>query len=379
MREVAAIVIGAGHAGLAMSRRLTERSIDHLVLERGEVANSWRTERWDSLRLLTPNWQSRLPGLVAEAADPDGYRGMPEVIALISGYAQAIAAPVLTGTQVTSVRRAEAAYEVVTTRGHWRSRSVVIATGACQVPCVPQLAAAVPSAIAMLTPHDYRNPDRLPDGGVLVVGAGATGVQLAEEIHHSGRPVILAVGEHVRVPRTYRGRDILWWMDRAGLFDQRRDEVDDLDRARRLPSFQLVGSPERRNVDLNALAAQGIELVGRVAGIRDGRLQFSGALRNHCQLADLKLNRLLDTIDAAAPGPAGGRPEPTRVSARPRLELDLRRGEIAAIVWAVGYRPDCGWLEVPVLDHKGRLRHDGGVVAAPGLYAMGLPFMRRRK
>jgi putative flavoprotein involved in K+ transport len=304
---------------------------------------------------------------------------MPEVIALISGYAQAIAAPVLTGTQVTSVRRAEAAYEVVTTRGHWRSRSVVIATGACQVPCVPQLAAAVPSAIAMLTPHDYRNPDRLPDGGVLVVGAGATGVQLAEEIHHSGRPVILAVGEHVRVPRTYRGRDILWWMDRAGLFDQRRDEVDDLDRARRLPSFQLVGSPERRNVDLNALAAQGIELVGRVAGIRDGRLQFSGALRNHCQLADLKLNRLLDTIDAAAPGPAGGRPEPTRVSARPRLELDLRRGEIAAIVWAVGYRPDCGWLEVPVLDHKGRLRHDGGVVAAPGLYAMGLPFMRRRK
>ena len=376
MREVAAIVIGAGHAGLAMSRRLSERSIDHLVLERGEVANSWRTERWDSLRLLTPNWQSRLPGPVADAADPDGYRSMPEVIELISGYAQAIAAPLLTGTQVTSVRRAERGYEVRTTRGRWRARAVVIATGACQVPCVPQLAAGVPPEVAMLTPHGYRNPECLPRGGVLVVGAGATGVQLAEEIHRSGRPVILAVGEHVRVPRTYRGRDILWWMDRAGLFDQRHDEVEDLARARRLPSFQLVGSPERRTVDLNALTAQGIEPVGRVAGIREGRLQFSGALRNHCQLADLKLNRLLDAV---APGPGGERPEPTQVPARPRLELDLRRGEIAAILWAVGYRPDYSWLQVPVLDRKGRLRHDGGVLPEPGLYAMGLPFMRRRK
>jgi putative flavoprotein involved in K+ transport len=235
MRTIATVVIGAGHAGLAMSRCLAEHGIDHVVLERGEVANSWRTERWDSLRLLTPNWQSRLPGFCYTGDDPDGFRTMREVIALMDEYALAGAAPVQTHTRVTAVRRTDAGYLVCTDRGDWHTRAVVLATGACNVPCVPRLAEALPPTISTLTPVDCRNPDQLEPGGVLVVGAFATGIQLADEIHRSGRPVTLAVGEHIRAPRTYRGRDIQWWMDAAGVLDQRCDEVDDIERGAQSP------------------------------------------------------------------------------------------------------------------------------------------------
>jgi putative flavoprotein involved in K+ transport len=383
---VTTVVIGAGHAGLAASHFLSERSLDHVVLERGEVANSWRRERWESLRLLTPNWQSRLPGLRYEGPDPDGYMTMREVTELIERFAKVSRAPVRTGTNVTSVRRAGGGYQVITDRGEIRARTVVIASGACNRPSVPALTDAVPSAVAQVTPFDYRDPAALPDGGVLVVGASATGVQLAAELRRSGRPVVLAVGEHVRLPRTYRGRDVLWWMDASGVWDQRYDEVDDLTRARRLPSPQLVGTPERSTLDLNAVTSLGVELVGRLAAIRDGRALFSGGLRNVFSLADLKLGRLLDTFDewARATGRDAelGIPErfaPTRVPESARLQLDLRSGEIGAIVWATGFRPDYGWLDVPVVDPKGQLRHAGGVVDSPGLYALGLPVLRRRK
>jgi putative flavoprotein involved in K+ transport len=381
-----AVVIGAGHAGLAASHYLLQRSIDHVVLERGEVANSWRRERWDSLRLLTPNWQSRLPGLRYEGPDPDGYMTVPEVTEFIERFAKVSRAPVRTGVNVTSVRQAGQGYQVTTDRGEIAARAVVIASGACNRPTVPSLADAVPASVRQLTPFDYRDPARLPDGGVLVVGASATGVQLAAELARSGRPVTLAVGEHTRLPRAYRGRDVLWWMNAAGVWDQRYDELDDLTRARRLPSPQLVGTPERATLDLNALDSLGVGLVGRLAAVRDGRALFSGGLRNVFSLADLKLNRLLGTFDDWAR--STGRdaefdpPErfaPTRVPDSARLQLDLDGGEIKAIVWATGFRPDYGWLDVPVVDPKGHLRHEGGVVDSPGLYALGLPVLRRRK
>jgi putative flavoprotein involved in K+ transport len=369
-----------------MSRCLTERSINHVLLERGEVANSWRTERWDSLRLLTPNWQSRLPGFGYEGTDPDGFRTMPETVDFITRYAKTIAAPVETRTTVTSVRANSEGYSVTTDRGDWDCRTVVLAAGACNIAVVPSLASAVPSSIATLTPKIYRNPDQLEPGGVLVVGASATGIQLADEIHRSGRPVTLAVGEHVRVPRTYRGRDIQWWMDAAGVLNERYDEVDDIVRARSLPSLQLIGSLERTTLDLNALTSMGVRLVGRVAGIADGKVQFSGSLRNQCALADLKLARLLDTIDewATLNGLDGEfapshRFEPTRVEVSPPLGMDLARGGIKTILWATGFRPDYSWLDLPILDRKGQVRHDGGVVALPGVYLMGMPFLRRRK
>ena len=251
---------------------------------------------------------------------------------------------------------------------------------------MPDFASGLPPEIEQLTAFGYRNPTQLPDGGVLVVGASATGVQLAAELRQSGRPVILSVGEHVRLPRTYCGRDVLWWMDASGVWDQRYDEVDDLTRARRLPSPQLVGTPDRTTLDLNALAAMGVELVGRLAAVRDGRALFSGGLRNVCSLADLKMERLLGVFDewAATEGrkPAAAAPErfaPTEVPRSPRLQLDLRGGEIRAIVWATGFAPDYSWLDVPVVDAKGHLRHDGGAVDSPGLYALGLPVLRRRK
>jgi putative flavoprotein involved in K+ transport len=362
------------------------------VLERGAVANSWRHERWDSLRLLTPNRQSRLPGHRYEGPEPDGYMTMPEVVDFIATYADTIDAPVRTGTNVTSVSRIDSGYRVATDRGEIRCRCLVIASGACNRPFLPAIRAAVPESIVNLTPFNYRNPDDLPDGGVLVVGASATGVQLASEIRRSGRRVLLSVGEHVRLPRTYRGRDVLWWMERSGIWNERYDEIDDLERARHLPSPQLVGTPERATLDLNTLSADGVELVGRIASVRDGRALFSGGLRNLFALADLKMNRLLDTFDEWANSPQAGeagltardqsppeRFDPTRAPASTRLSLDLTSGEIRSIVWATGFRPDYSWLDVPVLDRKGRLRHDGGVVDAPGLYAIGLPVLRRRK
>jgi putative flavoprotein involved in K+ transport len=357
------------------------------VLERGEVANSWRRERWDALRLLTPNWLSRLPGYPYDGTDPDGFMTVPEVVELISGYAASISAPVRTHTTVTSLSRVDAGYRVVTDGGEIRCSTVVLATGAGNVASVPQVREAVPAQVESVTAFDYRNPDRLPPGGVLVVGAAATGVQLADEIHRSGRRVMLSVGEHVRLPRTYRGRDVLWWMEASGVWSQRYDEIDDLERARKLPSPQLVGTPERATLDLNLLGAVGIEIVGRLAAIRDGRALFSGGLANQFALADLKMERLLDTFDEWARNTAPGldvappeRFEPTRAPAAPRLSLDLRSGEIRSIVWATGFRPDYRWLDVPVVNHKGELRHDGGVVVdAPGMYAIGLPVLRRRK
>jgi putative flavoprotein involved in K+ transport len=263
---------------------------------------------------------------------------------------------------------------------------VVIASGAYNRAVVPAFANAVPTSIEQLTPFEYRNPDHLAQGGVLVVGASATGVQLAAELARSGRPVTLSVGEHVRLPRTYRGRDVLWWMATSGLWDQRHDEIDDLTRARRLPSPQLVGTAERATLDLNALSAMGVELVGRWADLRDGRALFSGGLRNMFTLADLKMGRLLGTFDAWARDDgrdaevgAPERFEPTRAPESARMQLDLRDGEIRTIVWATGFRPNYQWLDVPVLDRKGQLRHEGGVVDMPGLYALGLPVLRRRK
>jgi putative flavoprotein involved in K+ transport len=360
---------------------LSEQSIEHVVLERGEVANTWKTERWDSLRLLTPNWLTRLPGLAYDGADPDGFMAVAELIEFLERYADHAGAPVRTQTTVSSVSRLPRdGYLVETDAGSWEATAVVVASGAFNQPRVPAVSASLPAALDQVTPLGYKCADQLRDGRVLVVGASATGLQLADELLRSGREVTIAVGEHVRMPRTYRDRDIMWWLGELGRLDERYDEVDDLVRARHVPSPQLVGTPDRADLDLNALTARGASLVGRLAAVNGTTVSFSGSLRNVCNLADLKLKRLLNTIDQSAGYDEGPRPEPTRVDGHPRVLIDLVAEGYETVLWATGFRADYSWLNVPVIDRKGEIRHDGGVVSqAPGLYRIGLNFLRRRK
>jgi putative flavoprotein involved in K+ transport len=287
---------------------------------------------------------------------------------------------------VHALRTASAGFEIRAGGDLLCARAVVLATGACARPAIPGLAEAIPAGLTTLTALAYRDPGQLPDGGVLVVGASATGVQLAGEIHRSGRPVTLAAGEHVRLPRSYRGRDICWWLEATGLLAERYDQLDDLTRARHLPSPQLTGTARAAITDLNTLTAQGVRITGRLCRVTAGTAQFSGSLANTCALADLKMNRFLKRADqwAAESGlddelPPPHRFPPTCVDPRTPLELDLTSGQITTVLWATGFRPDHSWLDIPVRDRTGGIRHDGGVVTgAPGLYVLGLPVLRTR-
>ena len=370
-----------------MSYCLNERGINHVVLERADIANSWRTERWNSLRLLTPNWQARLPGMVYEGDDPDGFLTVPQVSHFIESYADKISVPLERRTNVLAIKPHGGGYLIETTQGDWQARGVVLASGACNKSNVPlALTESLSDSIQIVHAIDYRSPDQLAEGGVLVVGAAATGTQLALEVQHSGRPVTLAVGEHVRLPRIYRERDIFYWMEAVGLLDEGYKEVDDIKRARNVSSPQLIGSPEHASLGLNELTKSGVKLIGRYVGLRHGVAQFSGSLRNHCALADLKMNRLLKRIDewiseegldsrVAPPH----RFDSIQVEPSPPLEINFSSSDIRTILWATGFQPDYEWLHAPVFDRKGRIRHDGGVVDAPGMYLLGVNFLRRRK
>jgi putative flavoprotein involved in K+ transport len=382
------VIVGGGQAGLAMSRCLTDRNVEHVVLERGRIAERWRSERWNSLRLLTPNWQSRLPGFRYDGPDPDGFMGMAEVVGFFERYAGTFNAPVQGSTSVLSVERTDEKFLVRTTRGDWTARSVVIATGYSDIPHVPACASKISSRVLQVTPVQYREPSQLPEGGVLVVGASATGIQLAEEIHASGRPVTLAIGRHLRLPRTYRGRDILWWLDTMGIFDDTAERVADIRASRSQPSLQLVGRPDRRSLDVGMLRRQGVRLVGRLVAAAGGTVAVDDEAIATTVAADLKLAQLLTRIDAfiARTGLAGAVDpadpfEPTwpEVFDLEAQTLDLRSRGIATIVWATGFRRSYPWLKVPVLDPRGEITHRGGITPVPGLFVLGMHFQRRRK
>lgn len=382
MKRTETIVIGAGQAGLAMSWWLGGLGIGHVVLERGRVGERWRSERWDSLRLLTPRWQSRLPGWSYSGPDPGGYMTRREVVRYLDGYSRSFAAPVEAGVTVRSVARRTGGFRVETNRGAWLAPNVVIATGHCDRPHIPAFAARLPRDLAQVAPTAYRNPGQLPAGGVLVVGASATGLQLADEIHRSGRPVTLAAGGHTRLPRRYRGRDIMDWLERLGILAESARSVRDLDASRRSPSLQLVGSPDHRTLDLRVLRESGVRLAGRAVAVEGSRVRFANDLGHSVARADERLRRLLDRIDAhiARTGMNAPAAEPIRpVAPAPAPEaLDLAAEGIHTVLWATGYRRDYSWLHVPVLDARGEVRHEGGVAPEPGLYVLGLRFLRRR-
>jgi putative flavoprotein involved in K+ transport len=382
--RVPVVVVGAGPAGLGMSSLLGGGGIDHVVLERGAVANSWRHERWDSLRLLTPNWMTALPGYRYDGDDPDGFMAAADVVAILDAYRSRLDAPVRTGVIVESVRRTSDGFEVRSDQGRWHCDAVVAASGGSSEPRIPELAAELPRHLDQLTALAYRRPGQLSsDGRVLVVGASASGVQIADELRRAGRDVTISVGEHVRLPRSYRGRDIYWWLDAIGQLDERYDEVDDIERARRHASVQVVGSDDRRDLDLNALGDGGVQIVGRCMAARGATALCSGSLANLVKNADLKQGRLLRRVDELVDvrswsdvvGPAT-RPAPTRVG-RAVTELDLRG--FSTVIWATGSRPRYPWLPAAAFDRRGRVAHDGGVAALPGLYLLGLPFLRRRR
>ena len=382
--RVPVVIVGAGPGGLAMSRELTRAGVEHLVLERREVGNSWRQERWDSLRLLTPNWMTVLPGYGYNGDDPDGFMTAGEAVAFLEGYRRYVDPPLLTGVTVESVAPTADGFEVTAESARFECDAVVAASGGSSEARIPSLAADMPPHIEQLTALGYRRPEQIATGGrVLVVGASASGVQIADELRHAGRDVTIAVGEHIRLPRRYRGRDIYWWLDRIGQLDEGYDEVEDIGRARRHASVQLVGSDDGHDLDLNALRAAGVHVVGRLMAIRGTTAQCSGGLANLAKNADLKEARLLRRIDEYVVE-AGLRtdvappsePRPTVVG-DPPTELDL--SGFSTVIWATGYRPAYSWLPTDALDRRGRVRHDGGVGTVPGLYFLGLPFLRRRR
>jgi putative flavoprotein involved in K+ transport len=381
MKHTDTVIIGGGQAGLAMSRCLVEYGIDHVILERGRLAERWRSERWDSLRLLTPNWQSRLPHFVYKGDRPDDFMTTPEYIRHLEDYAESFEAPVQTGTTVDAVEKIDhGRFRVVTDKGVWSASNVVIATGFCDTPRVPEFAAKVPGDILQIVPSDYRNPRQLPNGGVLIVGASATGLQIADELADAGRAVTLAVGTHIRAPRRYRGKDILYWMDAMGGFAAPADPAEE----RKSPAPQLVGTPANHDLDIARMQNKGVTLTGGAVAIRDGRVCFADDLKDKVAAGDAMMTELLGKIDsyiAASDGReqalAPDAPAPITLDPAP-AEINLRADNIRTIIWATGFERLYPWLKVPVLDGRGEITHDGGVTPEPGLYVLGIRFQKRK-
>jgi putative flavoprotein involved in K+ transport len=363
-----------------VSRCLTDREVPHVVLDRGRVGQRWRTARWDSFRLLTPNWLSRLPGWVYAGEDPDGFMSAADFAGYLSAYARSFDAPLVSHTLVTRVQQTATGFAVTTDRGTWTACNVVIATGYHSCDKVPDLAAGLAPDVVQLTSGGYRSPSSLPDGAVLVVGASASGVQIAHELAGADRRVFLAVGSHTRLPRRYRGRDILWWLDRVGSFDRTIEQVSNPAKAE--PSLQLVGTPDPRGVDLGVLQEAGVQLAGRLRALRTTTAEFADDLGESVAAAQERLVRMLGDVDryAAAGQATKVAPDPPPAIPTPACpgRIDLRREGITGVVWATGYRPRYPWLQVPVLDPSGHIRHRRGVTEVPGLYAIGLRFQYRR-
>lgn len=384
MQRIDTVVIGGGQAGLAMSRALGHHDVEHVVLERGCVGERWRNERWDSLRLLTPRWLSRVSGWSDDDGDPDGFMTRLDVVDYLQRFAAASRVPLRTGVTVTSVERDGEGFRVDTNTGVWAASRVVVATGESQSAFVPAMARDLAGWVHQVRPTHYRNPDQLPDAGVLVVGASATGIQLAQEIHASGRPVTLSVGRHTRLPRRYRGRDILGWLHDMGILDEKVADMASLRASCEQPSLQLTGSPDHRTLDLRRLQEEGVRLVGRTEGALGTRMHFADELVEALAAADLKLAglrlRIDEWIEELAMASRVGPEEPFEPVPIPDApaSLDLRSEGIRTVVWATGYRRSYPWLRVPVLSASGEIRHDGGVTSVAGLYVLGLKLLRRR-
>ena len=369
------MVVGAGQAGLAASRHLTERGVEHVVLERGRVGQTWRAQRWDSFVLNTPNWAQQLPGFVYDGPDPDAFAPTEEVIGYLEDYAASFAAPVRENVSVTRLCAASDGYELDTSEGPVRARAVIVATGAYQRPTPSPLRAAAPRGIFQQHTSEYRNPAALPDGAVLVVGSGQSGCQVAEDLLDAGRDVYLSVGACPWLPRRHRGRDVTYWLVETGMADQ---TVDTLPSPSALVACNPTVSGTEGGHDCNplTLAARGGVPVGRLEGFRGARALFAGDLAANIAAGIEWVANLVMRFDEHAG--VGHEPRPTEAPDLPDVrELDL--AGVGAIVWATGFRPDYGWIELPVLDDSGRPVHRRGLTERPGLAFVGMHWQHKRK
>ncbi len=380
--QIHTLIIGGGQAGLAMSNQLRQRGVPHLILERHRIAERWRTERWDALHANGPAWHDRLPGLTIAGVEPDGFAAKDQMADYFTAYAAHVAAPIRCRVTVTALHRApDGGFHAETSAGSIEAVNVVAATGPFQRGIIPPL---VPADAGLVQMHStaYRNPDQLPPGAVLVVGAGSSGTQIADELQRAGRRVLLCVGQHDRPPRRYRGKDFCYWLGVLGLWDAETREA-----GKEHVTIAVSGAYGGHTIDFRRLAARGITLLGRADAFADGVMRFAPGLERDLAAGDANYLALLDAADGYVaregldlpeePAARVMEPEPACVS-DPILRLDLREADIASIIWATGFGFDFGWLQAGGLDAGGAPVHRRGVSEVPGLYFLGLPFLSRR-
>lgn len=375
------IVIGGGQAGLSASWHLKQRGIDHLVFEKHRIAHEWRAHRWDSFCLVTPNWQCTLPGFPYAGPDPKGFMLKDEIVAYVEAFARSFDPPIHEGVAVTRLKRSETGgYEVTTSIGVYTADEVIVAVGGYHVPTKPRAAERLPEDVHQLHAPQYRNPDSLPPGAVLVVGTGQSGCQIAEDLHLAGRKVHLCVGGAPRSPRQYRGKDAVEWLHDMGYYDIGIDQHPNKDRVRAKANHYLTGRDGGREIDLRKFASEGMELYGRLDDIRGTRLSMKPDLRQNLDSADATLESIKDTIDAwiekqGIEAPVEARYTPVWQPPSERTELDLAAAGIKTVIWCIGYKADFSWIDVPVFDGRGYPGHERGVTVMPGLYFIGLPWL----
>jgi putative flavoprotein involved in K+ transport len=384
MERIEAVVIGGGQAGLSMSHHLAQRGIEHIVLERGRIAERWRSERWDSLVFQFPNWMLRLPGYAYEGDEPDGFMHLRGIVRFLEEYARRTSPPMRCGVRVTGLHQASSGRLRITTDAFGvEARHVVVATGPYQRAIVPAFSLSLPIATHQVTANCYTNAQQLPPGAVLVVGSGGSGWQIAEDLLHSGRRVYLSVGRHRRVPRRYRGKDFGWWQEQTGAADQVVDDV-----SRSLPAPLLTGVAGGHDADLRALAHRGVTLLGSLGAVSEGRLRFVADLQANLAKGDETFEQFTRSVDAYVLRqglPCADAPTPTMPVAvagshdSPVSELDVKAAGITSVIWAVGYQHDFDWIRCAARDTEGRPVHRRGVSPTPGLYFLGLPRLHKVK
>jgi len=377
----AVLIVGGGQAGLSLSYYLQQRSIDHLVLEKHTPMHAWRTQRWDAFCLVTPNWQCKLPGHDYDGPEPHGFMKKDQIVAYLEAFLKKVNPPMLTGVTVQHVKaRPEGGYAVQTTAGLFTADQVVVASGGYHEPVVPRLAERLPAHITQLHSEQYRNPQSLPEGDVLVVGSGQSGAQIAEDLHLAGKQVHLAVGDAPRCARFYRGRDVVDWLADMGYYDMPVDQHPLREGVRDNTNHYVTGRDGGRDIDLRAFAKQGMKLYGLLDSLQDGVVSFQDNLKAALDQADKVYNGINAAIDKhiaeqGIDAPAGGVYEPVWQPDGNHTRLDLAAEGITSVIWCIGFKPDFSWLDAPVFNGRGQPVHHRGVTRQAGLYFLGLPWL----